>query len=316
MTQLAFDETGPNTVPDGVPQIDERTPKKVPDAPELLIITGMSGAGRSRAGQALEDLDWYVVDNLPPHMLPSFVGMMTPDGGGVHRLAAVVDVRSGEFFRALFDILDELKEKQIDYRLMFLDADDEILVRRYEQVRRPHPLQGSGRILDGIRKERELLHKVRQRADVLIDTSCTSVHELARHVRDVIAHEADRPLKLTVMSFGFKRGIPLDADHVVDVRFLKNPYWVTELRHLRGVDEPVRDYVLSLPGAEKFARDYVDLLTPVLRGYLDELKPYVTIAIGCTGGQHRSVALAEFVAQLLRDADFPVKTLHRDMGLE
>ncbi|MDO5747529.1 MAG: RNase adapter RapZ [Actinomycetaceae bacterium] len=312
----AFDETDPITVPTGIPALDEKKPKIVSDSPELLIITGMSGAGRSRAGDALEDLDWYVVDNLPPHMLRPFVGMMTPDGGGVHRLAAVVDVRSGDFFRQLFDVLAELKEKQIEHRLIFLDADDNILVRRYEQVRRPHPLQGNGRILDGIRKERALLEKVRQRADVLIDTSCTSVHELARHMRDVVADEADRPLKLSVMSFGFKRGIPLDADHVVDVRFLSNPYWVSELRHLRGIDKPVRDYVLSRPGARQFGDDYVKLLTPVLSGYLNELKPYVTVAIGCTGGQHRSVAMAEYIAKLLREQGFPVKTIHRDMGLE
>jgi len=183
-------------------------------------------------------------------------------------------------------------------------------------VRRPHPLQGDGRLLDGITEERQLLAHLRRRADVLIDTTDLSVHDLARKVREVVAGESDRPLRLTVVSFGFKYGLPLDADHVVDVRFLTNPYWVSELRHLTGTDEPVRDYVLGQRGATEFADRYVDALAPVLDGYIDELKPFVTIAVGCTGGKHRSVAMAEAIAQRLRDRGQSVRTLHRDLGRE
>lgn len=282
----------------------------------MLIITGQSGAGRTRAAMALEDLDWYVVDNLPPNLLPALAGMMTADGGGVHRLGAVVDVRSREFFRDFSSVLHQLDEEKINFRLIYLECDEATLVRRYESNRRPHPLQGDGRILDGIRLERETLEPVRKMADVIIDTTSMSVHDLTRHMRDVVAGAGDTPLKLTVMSFGFKYGIPLDADHVVDVRFLKNPYWVTELRHLTGRDEPVARYVMEQEGARDFAVGYANLLAPMLRGYLSELKPFVTIAVGCTGGKHRSVAMTELIARTLRDYDFPVRVLHRDLGRE
>ena len=307
-------EPNTNTVPAGIPELDEATQHRVPTVPEILIITGLSGAGRSRAAHALEDLDWYVVDNLPPQMLPAFAHMMTPEGGGVHRLAAVVDVRSGRFFQEFLSMLDTLTREGIQYQIVYLEASDQCLVRRYEQVRRPHPLQGDGRLLDGIQAERELLKGVRDRSDAVIDTSGLSVHDLARHMRDVIGGASEKPLNLTVRSFGFKHGIPLDADHVLDVRFLANPYWVNELRNLTGQDEAVAKYVLDQPGALAFADGYVDLMAPMLKGYLSELKPFVTIAIGCTGGRHRSVAIAEHVSQKFRDLGFPVKTLHRDMG--
>ena len=309
-------DSNPPTFPAGIPLLDEtsRLPKN-PD-PEMLIITGQSGAGRTRAAMALEDLDWYVVDNLPPNLLPALAGMMTADGGGVHRLGAVVDVRSREFFRDFSSVLHQLDEEKINFRLIYLECDEATLVRRYESNRRPHPLQGDGRILDGIRLERETLEPVRKMADVIIDTTSMSVHDLTRHMRDVVAGAGDTPLKLTVMSFGFKYGIPLDADHVVDVRFLKNPYWVTELRHLTGRDEPVARYVMEQEGARDFAVGYANLLAPMLRGYLSELKPFVTIAVGCTGGKHRSVAMTELIARTLRDYDFPVRVLHRDVGRE
>lgn len=315
-TLNAGDDPNPPTVPAGIPQLDASSVLPEATGPEMLIITGMSGAGRTRAAMALEDLDWYVVDNLPPTLLPPLAGMMTADGGGVHRLAAVVDVRSREFFSDFEGVLARLKDNHVNYRLIFLDAEDATLVRRYESNRRPHPLQGDGRILDGIRKERELLRPVRQRADSIIDTSNMSVHDLTRHMRDVVADAADTPLKLTVMSFGFKYGLPLDADHVLDVRFLKNPYWVSELRHLTGRDAPVAKYVLEQEGARDFAVGYAQLLAPMLGGYLSELKPFVTIAIGCTGGKHRSVAMTELVAHQLRTHDFPVRVLHRDLGKE
>ena len=310
-------ESRPPTVPEGIPLLDEeaRLPKN--DPPELLIITGMSGAGRSRTAAALEDLDWYVVDNLPPRMLAALARMMTPGEGGVHRLAAVVDVRSREFFAELVSVLDQLRMQGTGYRIVFLDAADEELVRRYESVRRPHPLQGDGRLLDGINEERQLLAHLRRRADVLIDTTELSVHDLARKVREVVAGESDRPLRLTVLSFGFKYGLPLDADHVVDVRFLTNPYWVSELRHLTGTDEQVRDYVLGQDGASEFADRYVDAIAPVLDGYIDELKPFVTIAVGCTGGKHRSVATSiELGRRLAQLPNVRVNVSHRDLGRE
>lgn len=311
------EDSGPPTVPDGIPVLDESTSLPQNDPPEILIITGMSGAGRSRAAAALEDLDWYVVDNLPPRLLGTLARMMTPGEGGVHRLAAVVDVRSGEFFAELVGVLDQFRAQGTDYRVIYLDASDEELVRRYESVRRPHPLQGDGRLLDGITEERSLLATLRRRADVLIDTTELSVHDLARQIRENVADGgALAGPRLTVVSFGFKYGLPLDADHVVDMRFLANPYWVSELRHLTGQDRRVSAYVLGQDGATEFAERYVAALEPVLASYVNELKPFVTIAVGCTGGKHRSVAVSEFISQRLREHGHPVRTLHRDMGRE
>jgi len=264
------DEPSPITVPAGIPAIEAATEGPRRTAPQLLIITGMSGAGRTRAAAVLEDLDWYVVDNLPAQMLT----------------------------------------------ILFLDASDEVLVRRYEQVRRPHPLQGDGTILDGITTERAVLGDMRERSDTVIDTSDLNVHDLARQVREVVAGATPDVLRVSVMSFGFKYGIPLDADHVADVRFLANPYWITELRHLSGRDAPVRDYVLGLPGALTFVDRYVDALEPVLAGYLHEEKRYVTIAVGCTGGKHRSVAISEAVAARLRERGHQVAVTARDLGKE
>lgn len=306
----------PDTVPHGVPQLEADTPAAPAEHPEIIIITGMSGAGRSRAASVLEDLNWFVVDNLPPRLLDPLVAMMLQSGSGVQRLAAVVDVRSGQFFKDLVKVLDELRESRIDYQLLFLDASDEILVRRYEAVRRPHPLQGSGRMLDGIAKEREILSHLRQRADVTIDTSDLNVHDLARTIRESLGDEADRALRVNIVSFGFKYGLPLDADHVVDVRFISNPYWITELRHLNGKDEPVRDYVLTQDGVEEFITKYADALAGILPGYVREQKPYVTVAVGCTGGKHRSVAITEDLARKLRGTGYGVRTLHRDLGRE
>ena len=304
-------------VPAEIPEIDSATPPLTPaERPEMIIVTGMSGAGRSRAAMALEDLDWYVVDNLPPQMLPALAGMMTTDGGGVHRLAAVVDVRSRDFFGQFVEYINRLRDSGVDYRLMFLDASDAALVRRFESSRRPHPLQRGNSIMEGIERERELLSTLRRRADMVIDTSTYSVHDLARRVRELVAKESELALKINVMSFGFKYGIPLDADFVLDVRFIPNPYWVTELRHLTGRDAPVADYVFDQEGAAEFVDGFASLLTPALPHYLDELKPYVTIAVGCTGGKHRSVASAERVSTRLREHGFEVRTYHRDLGRE
>ena len=315
------EEPSPITVPSGIPQLEATATAPRLDVPELLIITGMSGAGRTRAAAVLEDLDWYVVDNLPAQLLSHLVGMMTHTGPRATapealKLAAVVDVRGREFFADMAGVLESLRDSGFAYRVLFLDASDEVLVRRFEQVRRPHPLQGDGRVLEGITAERALLASIRERADVLIDTSALNVHDLAREVRASFADGADDALRINVVSFGFKYGIPLDADHVVDVRFLTNPYWITELRHLTGRDDAVRDYVLGLPGARLFIERYVAALEPVLAGYLNEEKRYVTIAVGCTGGKHRSVAISEAIASLLRERGQRVTVAARDLGKE
>lgn len=309
-------EPPPTTVPSGIPVLEATTPTPRGELPELLLITGMSGAGRSRAAAVLEDLDWYVVDNLPPQLLPQMVRMMSASKGAVHRLAAVVDVRGREFFRDLVEVIDGLREAGFPYRLLFLDASDPVLVQRFEAVRRPHPLQGDRRILDGIADERELMRGLRERADIVIDTTELNVHELAREVRSAVTGGEGDALRVNVLSFGFKYGLPLDADHVVDVRFLSNPYWIGELRHLTGRDGPVRDYVLGLPGAALFVERYVDALEPVLAGYETEDKRYATVAVGCTGGKHRSVAISEAVAAALRERGHRVVVSHRDLGRE
>jgi UPF0042 nucleotide-binding protein len=309
-------EPPPSTVPSGIPALEATTASPRTELPELLVVTGMSGAGRSRAAAVLEDLDWYVVDNLPAQLLTQLAGMLSTGPGGVHRLAAVVDVRGRQLSADLVGVLDALREAGIEFRILFVDASDEVLVRRFETVRRPHPLQAGRRILDGIADERALLRGVRDRADVVIDTTELNVHDLAREVTLAVAGGAVDEMRVTVVSFGFKYGLPLDADHIADVRFLKNPYWITELRHLTGRDEPVRDYVLGLPGARLFVDRYVEALEPVMAGYQHEDKRYVTIAIGCTGGKHRSVAIAEQLAQELRERGSRVVVTHRDLGRE
>ncbi len=307
----------PLTVPHGIPLLDQKAQNESgenSETQEVVIVTGRSGAGRTQAANALEDLDWYVVDNIPPSLLPTLAGMMTSSGSGVHRLAAVVDVRGGEFFEDLERVLDELRAQDISYRLVYLEASDAELIRRFESNRRPHPLQGDGTLLDGLARERELLAPLRSRADAIIDTTNLSVHELSRHMRDEIAGEGDRPVQITVQSFGFKHGLPLDSEYVADVRFLANPYWVGELRHLTGRDEAVAEYVLDQEGAREFAQTYVKLIEGTLDGFRRELKPFVTVAIGCTGGRHRSVAMIEYIAKLLREDGHQVQVIHRDVG--
>jgi UPF0042 nucleotide-binding protein len=289
---------------------------------DLIIVTGMTGAGRSTAAKALEDLGWFVIDNLPPSMLPDVVEMLNTEisrgddvADGI-KLAVVVDVRSRGFFADLRGAIETIAEQVANPRILFLEASNEVLVRRQEAARRPHPLQGGARLLDGIAREREMVRDLRGEADVLIDTSNLNVHQLADKVVTAFAEGEAPAMRATVVSFGFKYGIPLDADHVVDMRFLANPYWITELRHLTGRDAPVRDYVLGLPGARTFIERYVDALEPVLAGYLNEEKRYVTIAVGCTGGKHRSVAVSEAIAARLRETGHRVSVAARDLGKE
>ncbi len=285
---------------------------------ELVIVTGMSGAGRSTTANVLEDSGWYVVDNLPPHLLVSLADLASDADrrNELPRLAAVVDVRARGFFAHLRTAIDELRARGWRPNLVFLDATDEALVRRFESVRRPHPLQADGRLLDGITRERALLSDLRSVADVVIDTSGLNVHQLAKKVRPVFSGGAGPKVRIAVMSFGFKYGVPLDADFVFDMRFLPNPYWIPELRNFTGQDAPVAEFVMSQEGAGEFVERVVALMDPVTAGYVREGRRYVTVAVGCTGGKHRSVAVAEALRTRLAGDDVATFVVHRDLGQE
>jgi len=300
------DEPNPITYPSGIPKPSFDAPAILP---EVMILTGMSGAGRTHAAGVLGDLGWYVVDNLPPQLLGGLVGMV---GREPHdRLAAVVDVRGGEFFQDLDAVVDDLAERGIPVRLVFLDASDTVLVRRFEEARRPHPLQRNGTLLEGIARERALLAALRDRADLTIDTSKLNVHEL----RELITAEVglhDQPLMVNVVSFGYRNGLPSDADFIADARFLHNPHWIPALRSLTGLDPAVKEFVLESEGAQEFVAQYSALLGGVLELYRSYDKHSVTIGIGCTGGKHRSVAIAEALGEALREQGIQVRVTHRD----
>lgn len=281
----------------------------------LIIVSGMSGAGRSAVADVLEDLGWFVVDNVPPMFLATMVEEIVGEGGA-SKLAVVVDVRTGHFFEALGTAVEELRANGYQPVTLFLEASDDVIVRRQESVRRPHPLQRGGRLLDGIQREREMLADLRAHADMVIDTSNLNVHQLKAKVVNAFGDADNTELRATVVSFGFKYGIPVDADVVADMRFVPNPFWVPELRHLTGRDQPVADYVLGSPLAQQFIDDYVGVLETLRVGYLNEGKRFMTIAIGCTGGQHRSVAMAEELARRLREKGSPTLVVHRDLGRE
>jgi UPF0042 nucleotide-binding protein len=282
---------------------------------EMLVVTGMSGAGRSTVGNALEDLGWYVVDNLPPQMLRPMVDLSEHSGDAIPRVAAIVDVRGGKLFADVQAALESLRDNA-SVRVVFLDATDAALVRRFEQVRRPHPLQGDGTLLDGITEERTRMAELRSQSDLVIDTSDLNIHQLATVVAEQFSEDSDAT-RVTVVSFGFKYGLPSDADGVADARFLPNPFWVPELRNQSGLDEPVREYVLGSEGALDFVDAYAAALAPVLAGYRRENKRHATIAVGCTGGKHRSVAIAEELGRRLRELPgVAVNVRHRDLGRE
>jgi UPF0042 nucleotide-binding protein len=282
------------------------------DGFEVLLVTGMSGAGRTHAADSLEDMGWYVVDNLPPNMLIPLVDMMTNSDSAIRKLCAVIDVRSKKYFRGLSHVLDHLRQLGVRTRILFLDCSDQVLVRRYEMVRRPHPLQRGGTLLDGITEERRLLAGLKDSADIVIDTSEMTIHQLSTRLYESLIGKGPTTVSVHIFSFGFKYGLPTDADFVADVRFLPNPYWVPRLRHLTGHDAPVRDYVLKSAGATKFLDDYSAALMTAIDGYSREDKHFVTIAIGCTGGQHRSVVMAGALADRLRSHGLSVTVSDRE----
>lgn len=277
----------------------------------------MAGAGRTTASKVLEDLGTFVIDNLPPSMIPGFVELASDAENGINRVAVVADVRSGNFFDTLPAIIQLLRETHPNVQVVYMEADDESLVKRFEESRRAHPAAGQGGVLDGIQRERGLLREVRDLADLVIDTSDLNVHELRDRLVNELGAGHEAPLKIDVMSFGYKHGLPNHADLVFDCRFLPNPHWLPELRGLSGKDQAVRDYVFGQEATGPFVTRLHDLLDVSIPGYEREGKRYLTIAIGCTGGKHRSVAVAEDLGSWLEEhLDLPIRVLHRDLGME
>ena len=286
---------------------------------EVLVITGMSGAGKSTVSHALEDLGWYVVDNLPPAMIANLCEMAAQT---TNAIAVVIDVRGGEFFDDLTKSLADLAERNITRRILFVDASDEALVRRFESTRRPHPLQGPDRILDGITKERIQLQEVRSAADYVIDSSALNIHQLEAKIDQIFSTASDLDLRVNILSFGYKYGIPVDADLVMDCRFIANPHWVPELRPLTGLDKPVSDTVLGSQNVQDFLEKYQSLFETMAVGFTQEGRKYLTLAIGCTGGKHRSVAISEELAKRFAKSKpvngkkISAQAVHRDLGRE
>lgn len=286
---------------------------------EVLVITGMSGAGKSTVSHALEDLGWYVVDNLPPSMIATLCEMAVKTPSAI---AVVIDVRGGQFFDDLTKSLSDLGELNIARRILFVDASDEALVRRFEATRRPHPLQGADRILDGITKERSRLQDVRSAADFVIDSSSLNIHQLEAKIGEIFSKESDSDLRVNILSFGYKYGIPVDADLVMDCRFIANPHWIPELRPLTGLDKAVSDNVLASSNVQEFLSKYQSLFETMAVGFMQEGRKYLTLAVGCTGGKHRSVAISEELAKRFTNSNSEIaqkisaQAVHRDLGRE
>ncbi|XJS10336.1 RNase adapter RapZ [Aerococcaceae bacterium WGS1372] len=282
------------------------------DTLELVIITGMSGAGKTVAVQSFEDLGYYCIDNMPPNLLPTFWELMK-ESGKITKIALVIDLRTREFFNELENVIGKMDNTQfITTRILFLEADDQALVSRYKETRRKHPLAINDRTITGIQREREMLKDIRARAQMIIDTSTITPRQLREKIISEFASETFQPFHIEIVSFGFKFGLPIDSDIVMDVRFLPNPHYVDELRPKTGLDSEVYDYVMKQPETEEFYSRFMNLLKYCLPGYKKEGKSSVTVAIGCTGGKHRSVALAKRIAQELTNNHYVVNVSHRD----
>jgi UPF0042 nucleotide-binding protein len=282
---------------------------------ELVVVTGMTGAGRSTAAKELEDLGFYVIDNLPPELIKDVIRLVDASRGPDQPVAVVTDVRSGAFFDSLAENLAHGASGR-HATLVFLEASDEVLVRRQEAARRPHPLQGDGRLLDGLQREREVLAGLRGDADLVIDTSALNVHQLTDRIADEFGTPLTVRLKVSVVSFGFKYGIPVDTDFMADMRFLPNPHWIPELRPRTGLDPEVADYVLGQPGAAEFVDRWSELIAGVADGYLRQGKRFAQLAIGCTGGKHRSVTVTQEIVRRLQASGIEARAYHRDLGRE
>lgn len=282
---------------------------------KFVLITGMTGAGRGSAAKGLEKLGYYVIDNMPAELLEQTIDAIESTALS-DNLAVCVDARSGPGFAQLPEVLERLRDRGVGARILYLEASDEVLVRRQEAARRPHPLSREGRLIDGFDRERDLLRRIRGRADIVIDTTNLNVHQLGQRVQSTFEDPETEGLRVTVVSFGFKYGIPIDADFVADMRFLPNPYWVDELRPLSGLDEPVRDYVYKQPQSMAFLDRYEDLLGMLTDGFVHEDKHFLTLAIGCTGGRHRSVVMSEALGERLRRHGVRTQVAHRDLGRE
>lgn len=291
-----------------LPQEDSATPMRP------VIITGLSGGGLSTAAKVFEDKGFFVSQNLPPQLILELVDLAAADDSPVERLAVVTDIRAAKFNGSLMDTIAGIRDRGHQPFVLFLEARDDVLIRRFDSVRRTHPLQGDGTLQSGIEREREEMEELRASADVIIDTSNLSVHDLRRAVEASVGELPVGRQHVTIESFGFKHGSPRDADIVLDVRFLPNPYWVEGLREFRGVDKAVSDYVLSQDGAREYVDNFVDLLSSTFGGYRHEGKDFITVGIGCTGGHHRSVAVAEAVGKRLRQqGQVDVNVIHRDL---
>lgn len=299
---------------------DATTPAPAEQAPQRfdpppILITGMSGGGLNSAAKVLEDKGFYVAHNVPPKILVDLLEFCAGPDSPVSKVAVVTDVRTRMFPGSLIEALETLRERNMEPSILFMEARDDVLIRRFDSVRRTHPLQGKDTLHEGLRRERETVGEIKEAADIVIDTSNLSVHDLRRTIEASFGSMTADRQHITVQSFGFKHGAPRDADLVLDVRFLPNPYWVPELRAYRGVDAPVSDYVLSRPRAEEFLDNFVSMLDTMLAGYRHEGKNFITIGVGCTGGHHRSVAISEEIARRLADDDtIEVNIIHRDLN--
>jgi len=281
----------------------------------FVIVTGLSGAGKTEATKNLEDLGYFCVDNLPPKLIPKFAEACLQREGLINKIALVLDIRGGVFFDDIFESLDYLKRKEFKYEILFLEATDDVLVKRFKESRRSHPLARDGRVITGINQERKRLREVKQRADMIIDTSKYSIKDLREKMNEYYGDGKviEKQLSVTVLSFGFKYGIPVDADLVFDVRFLPNPFYIPELKPYSGMDKPVSDYVINHEETKGFLEKLEDMIKFLIPNYIKEGKRQLIIAIGCTGGRHRSVAIANEIFERLTHSNYKVSLEHRDI---